>query len=216
MSLGLPPVNNNSISIFKKTKDDIHGIFALLKDLNRFTKSRYNLTDESLKQDKVWNLDQYYEEKRYYISDENVTEFSITFDSPFLLSGYSISNAKSSDNNTFPRDWAIYGQSLQNQKHLIPLDKRVNQYFCGQGIRACVDENIRTYDTLSVYQSRRAFKTFIFRQIENSWGKNYILMRAIDLYGTLCGQDGSCSFIHFTCKQTSKIHFRLLFLSLVF
>ena len=198
-------IENNSISIFSKRKD-LHGIFALLYNITKKYSSRYFLDDGSTTGYNVTSLDKYYAEtEQYYFSDNGIDSFTITFDAPFLLSGYSISNIIRDSNNSFPHSWEIYGQSLTNENIYYLLDSQEKVFFCGVNHYNCNDEQILTFDTTKIYKSQRAFKTFKFKQIKNSGSHNYILMRAIDLYGTLCGKDMSCSFIHYTCRPRKRI-----------
>ena len=198
-------IENNSISIFAKSKD-LHGIFALLYNITKRYSSRYFLDDGSITENNVTSLDKYYADtKQHYFSTFGIDSFKITFDAPFLLSGYSISNIIRDNHNTFPHSWKIYGQSLTNENIYYLLDSQEKVFFCGTGIYQCNNEQTLSFDTTKVYKSQRAFKTFKFKQIQNSRQNKYILMRAIDLYGTLCGKDQSCSFIHYTCRPKKKI-----------
>ena len=199
----LPEINNNSISIFPKKNEDIHGIFALLKDLNGDYRSRYKIN--SLSENSVAPIDKYYNGGTGYISNENDLIINITFDSPFLLSGYSISNkVYQDDKNSFPSNWVLYGQNPTNSNSFYVLDTQTDQQFCNTKF-TCTEEHINTYDTTKVYRAMKPFKTFIFHQLKNSCGFDYILMKAFDLYGTLCGIDGKCSFIHYTCRSYKAI-----------
>ena len=194
-------IKNNSISIFPKRKD-LHGIFALLYNITQKYSSRYFLDDGSTTTFNVTSLDKYYADtKQHYFSITGIDSFKITFDAPFLLSGYSISNIIRYGSNTFPHSWEIYGQSLTNENIYYLLDSQEKVFFCRTNNYLCNDEQILTFDTTKVYKSQRAFKTFKFKQIKNSGSYDYILMRAIDLYGTLCGKDQSCSFIHFMYRS---------------
>ena len=186
----------------------------MLKDLNSDYNSRYSISSKSVLTD-VTNIDKYYNKSAHYHSDDNDLQINITFDSPFLLSAYSICNkVHTSYSNSFPKEWILYGQSLTNPEKFYVLDNQNNQQFCGERT-SCREEQIKTYDTTTVYRKMKPFKTFIFHQLKNSYNYSYILLRAIDFYGTLCGQDGKCSFIHYTCnpKKGVKNHkFCIVFL----
>ena len=194
---------NYSISVFNNKKNDMHGIFALLHDINGHYASRYKIEDENSRPNgEAYNLDKYYEGEGYWLqTNENVFSFNITFDSPFLLAGYSLCNQIHQAANSFPSSWNIYGEI---NGHRYKLDTRHDVSFCEEGKNVCSEENIRTFDTINVYRSQKAVNRIIFEQTANSVNKPYVYMRALDLYGTLCGKDQFCSFIHYTCEYKKR------------
>ena len=206
---------NYSLSLFNKRENDIHGMFALLHEITGQYATRYNITEKNERKGyEAFNLDKYYSENNFYLfSNEDTISFTITFDSPFLLAGYSMCNHRLiNDSNSFPKSWNIYGE-INGRRYT--LDKRTDVSFCEEGKTYCDKENIKTFNTINVYRSQRAVTKIIFEQTENSLNKQYIFLKSFDLYGTLCGKNQLCSFIHFTC-ESQKRHLKSFFLWISF
>ena len=194
--------NYQPISVLQNNLTTIHGIFSLLHELNGDFGTRYNIEANPREEFSAESLDRYFEwtdNKKYWAVDgsKNIT---INFNEPFLLSGYAISNGvQDSTGNTFPTAWKLYGFDNETNKRIL-LNKQTNQEFCGKRNKACKTESVKGFYISFQY---RAFKSFIFEQTTNSGGNDYIFMRSIDLFGTLCGINGQCNF-HFY-QLTSKV-----------
>ena len=197
-------VDVNSISIFQKEKKNMHGIFSLLQTLNLET--RYSITSRkpANKGFVVTNLDKYYKQHLCYQSSSEDPSFIVTFDSPFLLSGYSISNHISGGGNSFPRDWSLFGSNSQNLETLKLIDQKKDQLFC-ENAAVCETMHINTYSTMNVYKNYKPYRTFFFNQTRNSCDEPYLLMRAIDFYGVLCPQTGPCGFPLITLNSNGRL-----------
>ena len=158
-------VDNNSISIFQKRKDNIHGIFSLLQTLGYA--DRYKLISNTQPiSGNVANLDKFYENKNlHYQSSKEDPTFIVQFDSPFLLSGYSLVNRVYNGGNSFPRGWSIYGTNSDNIQNLMLLDHQEKQRFCDSD-QGCNTVHINTYETLNVYRYYKPYKTYYFKQTD--------------------------------------------------
>ena len=196
--------NNQTFSIHQSNQSSIFGIFAFLKDLNGVYGSRYEIEcDNSSNINSLNSLDKFYE-KEYlpYHSSTGFLEIKFRFDSPFLLRGYAISNGVQVEyGNSYPDSWEILG--IDNKGRNL-LDKQENQQFCDKYV--CTKENPIGY---SVRQVSKGYKEFIFKQTHNSAGNDYIYMRSIDFFGTLCSSNSRCICPRVTCK----IHHFSLFIT---
>ena len=169
----------------------IHGIFAFLRDLNGKYQSRYEI--EQLPNDETVMVDRYFDSShRYYQSENDHLEITIHFNSLFLLTGYAIGNASPSHYNSYPTGWNIFGVDSNNIRHL--LDSQTKQKF-GDNSAICTTEIIKGYQVKTSF----GYRKFIFQQTSNSLSHKYILLKGIDLYGTLCGIGQKCKFTFRTC-----------------
>ena len=201
MATSLSDFNNQPISILQNNLTTIHGIFALLRQLNGSYGSRYQIEANPRENFPKESLDQYYEwtDNKKYWSEEGNKTITIQFDSPFLLSGYALSNGvQNIDGSTYPTGWKIYGEI--NSKFIL-LDEQKNQQFCGENIIKCRTEHIKGYKIKFQY---RAFNKFIFEQTTNSENQDYIFMRSIDLFGTLCGMNYQCNYHFYQLTAQTK------------
>ena len=186
----------------------MHGIFSLLQSLN--LESRYTISSRQPEQSGhvVTNLDKYYSQTGLcYQSSSEDPSFIVTFDAPFLISGYSLSNKVGSGNNSFPRDWILYGSNSQDfsqETHLNILDKQENQLFC-ENQNVCSTMHTNIYSTVNVYKRYIPYRTYFFKQTKSSVNRDYLLLRAIDFYGVLCPEEGNCDFPVITFKSNSHI-----------
>ena len=124
-SSAAPGVDTNSISIFQKDGNNMRGIFSLLQSLGLSSRYSISSTLASDRGNPASNLDKYYQsDPIFYFSNSNDPSFQITFDSHFLLLGYSLSNYGSAG-NTFPRDWSLYGTNSKDLTNLKLLDRHL-------------------------------------------------------------------------------------------
>ena len=203
-SSALKDFNNQPVSVLQNNLTTIHGIFSLLRQLNGNYSSRYIIDAEPRESYPISSLDQYFEwtaNEKYWSIDGSKT-INITFDSPFLLSGYALSNGfqNSKTGNTFPSEWKIYGVT-ENEN--ILLDEQSNQQFCGENVARCFNESVKGY---SIKLQYRAFKKFIFEQTKNSGGFEYLFLRSFDLFGTLCGINDQCNYHFFQLTAKTNLH----------
>ena len=205
MATTLNEFNNQPISVLQNNLTTIHGIFAFLKNLNEKTRTRYAIISYEKSGYINQCLDDYYEyegNSRYW-SQENHFNISIVFDSPFLLSGYAISNGvfNTNEGNSYPKEWRMIGVDMNTGQNVV-LDTQKNQKFCEDNI--CKEEVVKGY---RVKKSYKAFKEFIFEKTNTGGSDNYLFMKSIDLFGTLCGKKGQCDFHYFqlSCGMKKSI-----------
>ena len=183
----------------------MRGIFSLLQSLGLSSRYSISSTSPSDRGHPASNLDKYYQsDPTYYFSNSNDPSFQITFDSHFLLLGYSLSNYGSAG-NTFPRDWSLYGTNSKDLTNLKLLDRQENQKFCDSNT-GCSTSHINMYQTMNVYQKYQTYTTFYFNQTKGSTHYTHLLLRAIDLYGILCPHVGKCYFPMITLQLKFKFY----------
>ena len=212
--MSLNDFNHQPIAAHQSNLSTIHGIFALLRNVNGIYRSRYEI--ESYERSKYYSnfsIDQYYEYKstNKYWSIEGKTDIKIIFDAPFHTTGYAICNGVQTSGNTFPTDWKLIGINTQTREEEI-LDSQTGQRFCGPTASTCSNEIVKGY----IVKTNHAFKEYIFRQTRNSQELDHLFFRSLDLFGTLCGRKGFCNIIFHipTCKRKnyhSSIPFLLFF-----
>ena len=189
--------NYHTIYSLQNNMSSLFGIFAFLHDLNLEYQSRYNLTGPSRNEDlfPLSYIDQHYTKpsKASFVSQYDVCDFRIKFDSPFILTGYSIMNSIMDNGNTHPKSWEIYGVK-DNEKYLIETQK--NQSFCMTTDGFCKTQQINGYKLKRI---PKGYKEFIFNQTESSAKKNYVVIESLDLFGVLCGIGQECKFHAITC-----------------
>ena len=195
--------SNQPISILQNNLTTIHGIFSLLRQLNGSYGSRYEINANPEASYSTNSLDKYYEYKGVdgYRSENGKKTITIKFDSPFLLSGYALSNsAHHISGNSYSTGWKMLG--VTDDKHIL-LDEQFSQTFCIEGEGKCHTEKILGFNIKLQY---RAFKTFIFEQTSNSYNNDYVYLKSIDLFGTLCGINDQCNYHFFQLTVKTNPH----------
>ena len=199
----LPLTNYQAISVHQDNISSIHGIFAFLQELNGKYSSRYEIEANPLNEGDVGKIiDNYYSEQNIpYRSQEGKNEITFRFKSPLLLTGYAIGNSTPDSSNSYPEAWNIIG--IDDSKNRYIIDTQTEQKFCYNNLTYCPTEIIKGY---KISKRVRGFKEFVFQQTKNSDHHSYVLLRAIDFFGTLCGINKSCSFSFYSCiVRTSNL-----------
>ena len=166
--------NNQPIGVLQNSYSTIRGIFAFLRTLNGGYGTRYTIDSHQISSSyPSLSIDRYYEwtNKYTYQSVEGKLDIKITFDSPFILTGYAVCNGVHLDTgNTYPTGWQIIAINEKTNKEII-LDEQKEQKFCASDSVVCATETVKGYGIKRSLKSIQGYKEFIFRQTAIRFGK---------------------------------------------
>ena len=137
-------------------------------------------------------LSHYLEANDYWFSSAAKPQVSIKFNSPVLITNYSIIKQKE---HSYPSAFILYGK--QNGR-FVEIDKRENQKFDGDTTLANKNLSVTYQPSSSILT-----KEVLLKQTENSLDKKYILLVGLEFYGIVCK---NCKMINkLTCNSRRSI-----------
>ena len=99
--MSLNDFNHQPNAVHQNNYTTIHGIFALLRNVNGADRTRYKIeSDERSPSYPNSSIDQYYTGNSKYWANEGSVEIKIIFDAPFHVTGYAVCNAVQSTSNS--------------------------------------------------------------------------------------------------------------------
>lgn len=174
----------HEITILPRNSSTLIGMFYTLEKIYGIYGSRYKITGKDRNDTSIPStldcIDKYEHSDRYW-SVDNYLNLTFTFDSPFLMTHYSIANAVPTGSNSHPIAWKLYGKYESGPLHMI--DERTNQNFA-DGKK----EIVKTFSTTA----KRPYKEFVWIQ---SSPNSYVHLKHFEFFGTLCRKRGYCNLI---------------------
>ena len=188
-------VSSGSIGIFP-SNESMKGIFFFLKTLDGNIESRYKI-DAKLQYGSISYICNYFSttNNNYFYTTSAETDVKIKFNSTFILTDYSFSNA--SPDHTYPSAWQV--QSTFKNSNAV-IDRRSDEKFCSSenACSLCSNSIVKTYHVKKYRKSDQ----ITFKHIKNSCNADYFILRSIELYGVLCNNSNNCvlPFTDVTCR----------------
>ena len=162
--------------------------------------SRYSIKGEPREGNTIDCIDKISHQKKYR-SIDNYLNLTFSFDSPFLVTHYSLTNAVPDGSNSFPKSWQLFGRDERGLLHMI--DERNDQNFANGRSQVT-----KTFST----KARKVYKEFVWQQKESNFGFPYAMLKHFDFFGVLCGKTGKCSTPLFngTCRNKKVSSFSII------
>ena len=137
--------NTELLAIYPSNQHTMKGFFAFLRNIDKKYESRYTISAPT-KTGNISDLVKYFEHPGGYImTSDNVSDVIITFNSPFIVTHYSLVNGFRLDDikNTYNKAWDLIGVDLNGFEYII--DSRRDVWFCNDIV--CNVSKIITFKT---------------------------------------------------------------------
>ena len=142
------------------------------------------------------------EKSSYWRSSATKPQIHVKFSHPVLITDYTLFK---NEYNSCPKIFALYGKLNGRYRE---LDKR-------EDTTSFNDKGQCTKEINVTYQTKKSFltKNIILKQYKSTMNVDYLLLRAIELYGFVCK---SCEMIHVTCSlKKNRLVFSIFIINLL-